>query len=202
MTVFNWHTEDGRGGLFAVAELNAGITAKVVSGCHPDWAAARNMIYSAIPESDRVSARRQCEQAVKQGWSVYVTTTHWGGRRIVSVALEAGKLKSQQIAKISCCGRVAEFSAPLWALPLVLDYKEPSTNDQYSVPGIDQYSVPGITKFDETFWPIPDTASVDAADYSAYFAPIMPPISAPVPVWADDLSDLRIEKKSLEALED
>ena len=198
MTVFNWHTEDGRGGLFAVAELNAGITAKVVSGCHPDWAAARNMIYSAIPESDRVSARRQCERAVKRGWSVHVTKTHWGGRRIVSVALEAGKLKSQQIAKISCCGRVAEFSAPLWALPLVLDYKEPFEDD----PTNDQYSVPGITKFDETFWPIPDTASVDAAEYSAYFAPIMPPISAPVPVWADDLSDLRIEKKSLEALED
>ena len=195
MTVFNWHTEDGRGGLFAVAELNAGITAKVVSGCHPDWAAARNMIYSAIPESDRVSARRQCERAVKRGWSVYVTKTHWGGRRIVSVALEAGKLKSQQIAKISCCGRVAEFSAPLWALPLVLDYKEP-----FEDPTNDQYSVPGITKFDETFWPIPKYAEYSAASTDAVSAPIMPPQSAPA--WADDLSDLRIEKKSLEALED
>ena len=198
MTVFNWHTEDGRGGLFAVAEMPGSLTAKVVSGCHPDWAAARNMIYSAIPESDRVSARRQCERAVKRGWSVHVTKTHWGGRRIVSVALEAGKLKSQQITKISCCGRVAEFSAPLWALPLVLDYKEPFEDD----PTNDQYSVPGITKFDETFWPIPKYAEYSAASTDAVSAPIMPPQSAPVPAWADDLSDLRIEKKSLEALED
>ena len=198
MTVFNWHTEDGRGGLFAVAELNDGITAKVVAGCHPDWPAARNMIYSALSESNRVSARRQCERAVKRGGALYVTKTHWGGRRIVSVALEAGELKSQQIAKISCCGRVAEFNAPLWALPLVLDYKEPFEDD----PTNDQYSVPGITKFDETFWPAPEAAASVDAEYSSYFAPIMPPQSAPVPAWADDLSDLRIEKKSLAALED
>lgn len=198
MTVFNWHTEDGRGGLFAVAELNNGIVAKVVAGCHPDWPAARNMIYSAISESDRVSARRQCERAVKRGGAVYITKSQWGSMRIVSVAVEDRKIESQQIVKISCCGRVAEFNAPLWALPLVLDHKEPFEADATS----DQHAVPGITKFNETFWPIPDTASVDAAEYSAYFAPIMPPISAPVPVWADDLSDLRIEKKSLAALED
>ena len=193
VTVFNW--KDGRrGGLFAVAEINDGITAKVVSGCHPDWAAARNMIYSAIGEAGRVSARRQCERAVRRcGGAVYVTKTVSGGRRIVSVVFESKKLRSQQITKISCCGRVSEFAAPLWAAPLVLDYKEPFEDD----PTNDQYSVPGIISFNETFWPIPDTASVDAAEYSAYFAPIMPPISAPV---ADDLSDLRIEP--LEALED
>lgn len=47
-----------------------------------------------------------------------------------------------------------------------------------------------------------DAPGFEDAEYFEPQYPIMPPQSAPVPAWADDLSDLRIEKKSLAALED